>query len=130
MATRTLTANTRSGGTDGSAAAAAVAEPENSVFLRGVFAGEAILRTLPSGDELCSFRITVARPPGARARVDSIDCSATGAAVRRGALRCQAGDLIEVRGSLRRRFWRGPGGGPSSRYEVEVTTLKNRRRSR
>jgi single-strand DNA-binding protein len=127
MATKTLTPGAAAATTSRSAA---VIDPENSVFLRGVFAGEAILRTLPSGDELCSFRITVARPPGARARVDSIDCSSTGAAVRRGALRCQPGDVVEVKGSLRRRFWRGPAGGPSSRYEVEVTNLKNFRRSR
>ena len=127
MATKILTAAGRAGARVESAAAI---DAENSVFLRGVFAGEAIVRTLPSGDELCSFRITVARPPGARARVDSIDCSSTAAAVRRGALRCQPGDLVEVRGSLRRRFWRGPAGGPSSRYEVEVASLKNHRRSR
>jgi hypothetical protein len=36
----------------------------NQVVLSGVFAGEAVLRTLPSGDELVSFRVTVARPPG------------------------------------------------------------------
>jgi single-strand DNA-binding protein len=127
MATKTRTATGPAGAAIRSAAAV---DPENTVFLRGVFAGEAILRTLPSGDELCSFRITVARPPGSRARVDSIDCSGTAAAVRRSALRCQPGDVVEVRGSLRRRFWRGAAGGPASRYEVEVTALKNQRRSR
>jgi single-strand DNA-binding protein len=80
----------------------------NQVVLSGVFAGEAVLRTLPSGDELVSFRITVARPPGERARVD----------------KCRAGDSIELTGSLRRRFWRAASGGPASRYEVEVATLK------
>jgi hypothetical protein len=48
------------------------AVPENNqVLLRGAIAAEAVLRTLPSGDELVSFRITVARPPGDRVRVDS-----------------------------------------------------------
>jgi single-strand DNA-binding protein len=106
------------------------AAAENAVFLRGVFAAEAAQRVLPSGDELCSFRVTVARPAGGRARVDSIDCSTTKATVRRAVLRCAPGDLVEVTGSLRRRFWRSPAGTPTSRYEVEVSALKNQRRSR
>jgi len=34
-------------------------------------------------------------------------------------LKWRAGDIIEIDGALRRRFWRTPGG-PVSRYEVEV----------
>jgi single-strand DNA-binding protein len=104
------------------------AKDVNQVLLRGVFAGEALLRTLPSGDELCSFRVTVPRPPGSRARVDSIDCAATKATVRRSALKCQPGDPVEITGSLRRRFWRAPSGVPTSRYEVEVSSLRTQRR--
>jgi single-strand DNA-binding protein len=99
----------------------------NQVFLRGTFAGEAVERTLPSGDELVSFRITVARPPGGRVRVDSIDCASTRATVRRSVTRYQAGDEIELTGSLHRRFWRTPGGWPSSRYEVDVDSLRRAR---
>ena len=80
----------------------------NQVYLRGVFAGEALVRTLPSGDELVSFRVTVPRPAGERVRVDSIECASTRAVVRRFALRCQPGDVVEISGSLRRRFWRSP----------------------
>ena len=97
---------------------------DNTVFLRGVLAAPAAIRTLPSGDELCTFRITVARPARTRGRVDSIDCSATRAAVRRTALRGEPGDRIEVSGSLRRRFWRSAGGALGSRYEVDVAALK------
>ena len=68
----------------------------NRVFLRGAFAGEATVRTLPSGDELCSFRVTVPRPAGSRVRVDSIDCASTRAVVRRAALNRQPGDQVEV----------------------------------
>jgi single-strand DNA-binding protein len=99
----------------------------NHVALSGVFAGEAVLRTLPSGDELVSFRVTVARPPGDRVRVDSIDCASTRPLVRRGAIRCQPGDLVTLSGRLRRRFWRSPAGTPASRYEVEVTSLRRDR---
>jgi single-strand DNA-binding protein len=99
----------------------------NQVYLRGTFAAEAVIRELPSGDQLCSFRVTVVRPPGGRSRVDSIDCVSTKAGVRRAALRRQPGDLVEVSGSLRRRFWRSPAGVPTSRYEVEVSELRSHR---
>jgi single-strand DNA-binding protein len=99
----------------------------NHVALHGVFAGEAIVRVLPSGDELVWFRVTVARPAGDRVRVDSIDCASTRALVRRGAIRCQPGDLVTLSGHLRRRFWRSPAGTPASRYEVEVTSLRRER---
>jgi single-strand DNA-binding protein len=99
----------------------------NHVALRGVFAGEAVVRTLPSGDELVSFRVTVARPPDDRVRVDSIECASTRPLVRRSAIRCRPGDLVTLSGHLRRRFWRSPAGTPASRYEVEVTSLSRDR---
>jgi single-strand DNA-binding protein len=103
---------------------------DNQVFLRGKLAAEVTVRPLPSGDELCAFRLTVARPPGTRVRVDSVDCSTTRARVRRTLERGVPGDEFELSGSLHRRFWRGPSG-PSSRYEVDVTSarLSSRRRS-
>jgi single-strand DNA-binding protein len=102
---------------------------DNEVFLRGRLAAEPELRTLPSGDQLCSFRLIVSRPPGERARVDSIDCAATAAGVRRKVLGAQPGQILEVTGSLHRRFWRGAAG-LASRYEVQVTAARvNRRRS-
>jgi single-strand DNA-binding protein len=99
---------------------------ENTVFLRGVLAAKATTRVMPSGDELCSFRVTVKRPPGSirgRASVDSIDCAATRATVRKVAARASPGEVVELTGQLHRRFWRGPGG-LASRYEVEVSSLK------
>jgi single-strand DNA-binding protein len=99
----------------------------NTVFLRGVFAAEATSQILPSGDELCSFRVTVRRPPDAaragRIGVDSIDCSATRASVTKVAARTTPGEIVELTGRLQRRFWRGPGG-VASRYEVEVSSFK------
>jgi single-strand DNA-binding protein len=102
----------------------------NRIYLCGVFAGEALIRVLPSGDELVSFRVTVARPPGDRVRVDSIDCASTKAAVRRAAVRCRPGETIELAGSLHRRFWRSAGGSPASRYEVEVSSITRSRAGR
>ncbi len=100
------------------------AAADNYVFLRGVLAAEPALRQLPSGDELCSFRITVGRAVVTRVRVDSIDCSSTRAIVRRSATRLSPGDQVEVTGALHRRFWRTPNGAPASRYEVDVTKLR------
>ncbi len=103
---------------------------DNEVFLRGVLAAPATIRVLPSGDELCTFRVTVPRPAGGRVRVDSIDCSTSRSTVRRAALRAQPGDRVEVTGSLRRRFWRSAGGVPASRYEVDVSAAKLTRMGR
>lgn len=100
---------------------------DNVVLLRGRLAADPVLRTLPSGDELCAFRLTVARPPGERVRVDSIDCAATAARVRRTLLRAVPGDVLEIRGGLRRRFWRSPAG-LASRYEVVADAARVRSR--
>jgi single-strand DNA-binding protein len=99
---------------------------DNHVFLRGILAAAPEIRTLPSGDELCSFRLTVQRPKGSfgRSRVDSIDCATTRPAPRKTATRSAPGELLEVTGSLRRRFWRGGNGLPTSRYEVEVVSAR------
>lgn len=104
-------------------------ETDNQVFLRGRLAAPAQLRDLPSGDVLYSFRVTVPRPPGSRARVDSIDCAATAARVRRVLDRADVGDELEVTGHLHRRFWRGPAG-VTSRYEVEAQTVRITARQR
>ena len=55
--------------------------------------------------------------------VDTIDCVAFKAGVRRTAARWAGGEVIEVRGELRRRFWRGAQGA-ASRCEVEVLEIK------
>jgi single-strand DNA-binding protein len=101
----------------------------NRVYLRGKLAAEAVPRTLPSGDELCVFRLTVDRPDGERVRVDSLDCAAAKARVRQTVSRARPGDELEVSGSLRRRFWRGSGG-LSSRYEVAVVAARITARQR
>ncbi|HEY7047024.1 MAG TPA: single-stranded DNA-binding protein [Jatrophihabitantaceae bacterium] len=102
------------------------ASADNQVLLRGLLAVEPHTRILPSGDELCSFRLTVPRPESShgRARSDSIDCATTRTGARKAIGRCAPGERVEVSGSLRRRFWRAGGGAPASRYEVEVTRVR------
>ncbi|MCU1591726.1 MAG: hypothetical protein JWP11_2982 [Frankiales bacterium] len=103
----------------------------NEVALVGRVSAPAEERTLPSGDVLVTWRVVVDRPPLRRAApeggravtVDTIDCVAWAAGVRRTAGGFATGDVVRVEGALRRRFWRG-GGGPESRCEVEVLVAK------
>ena len=98
----------------------------NEVLLVGRLAAAPEERVLPSGDALVTWRLVVPRPAPAReggATVDTLDCAAFRADVRRGASRWSPGDVIEVSGALRRRFWRGAAGA-SSRTEVEVAAAR------
>lgn len=101
----------------------------NEVRLVGKVSSRAAERTLPSGDQLTTFRVVVTRPPrraGRAARsptVDAIDVACFSAATRRRAATLSDGDPIEVRGALRRRFFR-TASGPQSRYDVEAVSLK------
>jgi single-strand DNA-binding protein len=92
----------------------------NEVWLVGRLAGEAMERQLPSGSLLVSFRVVVRRGSVMHGpSIDALDCIAWEDKVQRVVLDWLAGDLVEVRGSLRRRFWRGASGS-ASRCEVEV----------
>ena len=100
----------------------------NEVLVGGRVSGAPEQRELPSGDTVVQLRLVVPRPvsrPGAArggATVDTIDVACWTKALQRKAVRLKPGDLVTVRGALRRRFWRSPAG-PASRYEVEATTL-------
>lgn len=96
---------------------------DNQVFLRGRLAVLPAMRTLPSGDALAVFRLTVTRPPTERTRVDSIECASVRTRVHRTLAKAHLGDELELEGSLRRRFWRTPSG-PASRYAVEVEAAR------
>jgi len=98
--------------------------PCNEVLLRGRLAAPADERELPSGDIVATFRLIVDRVD-ARAssvRVDTLECAAFRPPVRRRLLAAEAGDVLEVAGSLRRRFFRSAAGA-ASRYEVEVRSV-------
>lgn len=99
-------------------------ESVNNVELAGRVSGEPEARVLPSGDDLVTLRLVVARPAGGP--VDTIDLACWSRAARRSAARLADGDTVHVTGALRRRFFRTPGGA-ASRYEVEVATLSRRR---
>ena len=103
----------------------------NEIRLVGRLAAPAVLRGLPSGDEVMTFRVIVDRGQSAaksRQRVDTIDCSAWTGRLRRSVAGWREGDVVEVQGALRRRFFRG-GGAVASRVEVEVSAAKVIRRA-
>jgi single-strand DNA-binding protein len=120
--------------------AAGAAEPAeaghvNEVHLVGRLAAEPEPRELPSGDVVVTFRLVVERGANRRAAtprsptVDTLDCAAWRKDVQRSLAAAEAGEVLEVDGALRRRFWRA-GASAASRSEVEVTRLRRRRGSR
>lgn len=102
----------------------AATNPEiNTVRLQGRVAAPAQERTLPSGDAVASFRIIVPRGAAARRRskqtVDTIECSAWTARLRRAVAQLQAGDEVAISGRLRRSF-RRTGSSTASFVSVDV----------
>ena len=108
----------------------------NEVILVGRVSGTPEERELPSGDALVSWRLVLDRPAARRAAksgtrpvtIDTVDCVAWGAGVRRTARSLSEGDVVSVEGALRRRFWRSSGG-QNNRTEVEVESLRRLRRA-
>lgn len=96
----------------------------NEVIVVGRVGRAPVSRPLPSGDMLVAWRVIVdrgqPRQPGGKRIVDTLECMAFRPDVRQQAETWQMGDIVEVRGSIRRRFWRSASG-PASRYEIEVT---------
>ena len=129
------------GGSGGGEGGSGAGEPgpstpsRNEVLLVGRVSGAASQRELPSGDVLAAFRIVVDRPldgrkPPAGVRpttVDTLDCTAWTPGLRRTVLGLVDGDVVEVTGALRRRFWRA-GAAAASRTEVEVSAARRLRR--
>lgn len=102
-------------------------DSHNQVTLVGKVSAAPESRVLPSGDEVVSFRIIVARSAAAlrrsKQRVDTIECSAWTAATRRAVLRLQPGAEVVVSGELRRRFSRGVNGAVS-RVTVDLNSCQ------
>ena len=107
----------------------------NDVRLVGRLTAEPAVVELPSGDALVTFRISVPRAvvggpatAGKGQRVDSVPCTAWSPRLRRSILAWRAGDLVEVSGAVRCRFYQA-GGATRSRVEVEATSAKIIRRT-
>ncbi|RYB92101.1 single-stranded DNA-binding protein [Nocardioides oleivorans] len=108
----------------------------NDVRLVGRLSAAPAVVELPSGDTLMTFRISVERSaragsPAARGsaqRVDSVPCTAWASRLRRSVATWRVGDIVEVEGAVRCRFYQA-GGATRSRVEVEATSGRLMRRS-
>lgn len=101
----------------------------NEVRVVGRLSQDPKERVLPSGDVVWTFRVVVPRPGrDGRAQVDALECAAWTARVRRAVRGWRTGDVVEVEGAMRRRFFR-TGGGAASRVEIEVSRARVVRRA-
>jgi single-strand DNA-binding protein len=98
--------------------------PVNEVRLVGRVTSLAIAKVLPSGDKVVEFRVVIGREKirNGKKEVDSLDIAAWSASARRAALAVKIDTWVEVRGSVRRRFWRAPTG-LASRWQVEASDV-------
>jgi len=92
----------------------------NDCLLRGRVSAPATDRELPSGEHVVEFRLIVTRTE--REGVDTLDIAAWSGKSRRTALSLKAGEWVEISGSIRRRFWKGPTG-LASRWQIEGESI-------
>ena len=116
----------------------------NEVRLVGRLSRAPEERILPSGDSVWTFRVVVPRSspahragdrgrgnePGTKRRqqVDALECAAWSPRARRSVRAWEADDVVEVVGSLHRRFFRAAGA-VASRVEVEMRSGRVIRRA-
>ena len=94
---------------------------DNEVLLRGRVRHDPEERALQSGTRLVTVRVVVPREgTGERPGSDWVDCAVWAPRVQRRVLGWHEGDHVEVRGALRRRFFRYSAGETGTRLEVEV----------
>jgi len=96
-------------------------EYANEVILLGRASTPAVEKELPSGDKVVEVRIVIGRDN--RDGYDTFDLAFWSAALRKRALTLVNDEWIEVRGTLRRRFWRS-GNTIASRWQVEGRELR------
>jgi single-strand DNA-binding protein len=107
-------------------------EDANDVILVGRLSQPAEAQVLPSGDELTKFRVVVRRRPAngaSRQTVDVLDCVVWAKRPARSVAAWRSGDVVEVKGHLRRRFFAPAAGGRVSRCEIEVASARLIRRA-
>jgi single-strand DNA-binding protein len=117
--------------TDGGESASETWEAVNEVRVAGRISAGPDERVLPSGDVLWTFRLVVPRAAGrvgARPGVDALECAVWGGRVRRSVASWRPGDVVEVSGAVRRRFFR-VAGGAASRFEIDVQSGRLIRRA-
>ena len=103
----------------------------NEVHLIGRLSAAAEFRTLPSDAVMCTFTLIVDRHDSdlrSKQRVDVISCVAWTPRLRRQVGAWSEGDVVELEGAIRKRFFRTSGGATGSRVEVEVRSARRVRR--
>jgi single-strand DNA-binding protein len=103
----------------------------NEVRLVGRLSADPAQVSLPSGDVLWTFRLVVERSGAGTGRgqqFDTLDCAVWGGRVKRSVPSWSQGDLVEVTGAIRRRFY-AAGEAKVSRYQVEVVNGRVIRRA-
>jgi single-strand DNA-binding protein len=100
----------------------------NQVELQGRLSRAPEEKVLPSGDTVWSFRVVVPREKGSRPGVEWVEGSVWTARLRRSVATWAEGDVVEVKGALRRRFFRA-GGSPVSVVEIEASSARVIRRA-
>ena len=110
----------------------------SEVLVTGELTAPVEPRRRTDGREVLAFRVAVrssgngeggdpappgSREPGGAGRRDVLDCVVSATAVRRRLETYRAGDVVELSGPLRHRFWNSAGR-IHSRYEIEVVTLR------
>ena len=95
--------------------------PINEVYLVGRITSKTGEKKLPSGDLVSEFRMVIDRGKKAGA-IDTIDVAAWKASLRKRISAIEIDTWIEVKGSVRRRFWQSATG-LASRWQVEATEI-------
>jgi single-strand DNA-binding protein len=98
--------------------------PVNQVRLVGRVTSLAVEKELPSGDKVVEFRVVIGRGKirNGKKEVDSLDIAAWSGKARKAALAVKIDTWVEVKGAVRRRFWRAPTG-LASRWQVEASEV-------
>ncbi|WP_017559646.1 single-stranded DNA-binding protein [Nocardiopsis baichengensis] len=98
----------------------------NEVLLAGRVTAEPSVRELPDGAHMVTWRISVARPASDARRgpqADPFTCVSFRPDIREATRGWRIGDLVQVSGSLRRRYRRAARGGGGT-VEVEATGVR------
>jgi single-strand DNA-binding protein len=111
--------------------AAGGVEYVNEVRLVGRLMAEPTERHFADGESVVNLRMVVDRPPGPsreRQKSDSIDLAIWRGTAKSRVMKWGHDDVIEVTGTLQRRYFR-LGGVTTARSEIEVATAKRLRRA-
>ena len=100
-------------------------EGVNEVFLIGRVTSIAGEKKMPSGDIVSEFRVVVERPgkTGKGGAIDTVDIAVWKSALRKKVSSFKPDNWVEIKGSVRRRFWQSAAG-IASRWQVEASEIR------